>query len=227
MAFDVFSDTMDRRRATRLLFLAIIVLTLPCYCLGFVLLAYAPANGPESTKVPTNATLGGITSTPFFTSTPTPFALTATPTQSGAPLLPTPGQLYLPTATPFFFPSATLTLTPLPQPTNMPTLTQAPTLTASPTLVPTNPPTQTPVPTAVPTEVPLPTEVPTEVPPPTAVPTEVPPPTAVPTEVPPPTAAPTEVPPPTEPPVPTPTQEQIDSGSGSFNVPVEDSLPWI
>jgi hypothetical protein len=227
MAFDVFSDTMDRRRATRLLLLAIIVLTLPCYCLGFVLLAYAPANTPESTKVPTNATLGGMTSTSFATSTPTPFVLTSTPTQGGSPLLPTPGQLYLPTATPFFFPSPTLTLTSPPPATGMPTVTKAPTLTASPTLVPTNLPTNTPPPTAVPTEVPPPTAVPTEVPPPTAVPTEVPPPTEVPTEVPPPTAVPTEVPPPTEPSLPTPTQEQMGAGSGSYFVPVEDLSPWI
>jgi hypothetical protein len=208
MAFDVFSDTMDRRRATRLLLLAIIVLTLPCYCLGFVLLAYAPANEPESTKIPTNVTLGGITSTPFVTATPTPFALTGTPTQGGAPLLPTPGQLYLPTPTPFFWPTATLTLTPPPQPTNMPTLTMAPSLTPSLTLAPTNPPTNTP---------PLP---------PTAVPTEVPPPTAIPTEVPPPTDVPTAVPPPTEPPLPTPTQEQMGDQNTGF-LPVEDLSPWI
>ena len=138
---DVFSDSTDRRRATRLLLLAIIVLTLPCYCVGFVLLAYAPASSEDdTTRRPTNATLGGITSTPFLTPTYTPFGLTATSTQGGSPLLPTPGQLYLPTYTPFVWPTATLTLTPTFQPTSMPSLTKAPTLTPTNTLVPTNPP---------------------------------------------------------------------------------------
>jgi type VI secretion system secreted protein VgrG len=206
MAFDVFSDTMDRRRATRLLLLAIIVLALPCYCVGFVLLAYAPANEPESTKVPTNATLGGMTSTPFYTPSYTPFGLTATSTQGGSPLLPTPGQLFLPTNTPFVWPTATLTLTPPPQPTNMPSLTPAPTLTPSPTLVPTKAPTLTPAPT----NTPLPTETPTDVP--TDVPTEAPP--------------PTDVPLPTEAPLPTPTQEQLNNQNTEF-WHVEDLSLWI
>jgi hypothetical protein len=212
MAFDVFSDSMDRRRATRLLLLAIIVLTLPCYCLGFVLLAYAPAKQTNPTKPPTNATLGGITSTPFASPTYTPFGLTATPTQFGGPLLPTPGQLYLPTSTPFVWPTATLTLTPPPPPTAIPSLTKAPSLTPSPTLVPTNPPTSTPPPTntPVPTDTPVPTEVPTEVPPPTEPP-------------PPPTEPP---PPPTEVPLPTPTQEQIIDSNTGF-LPVEDLALWI
>jgi hypothetical protein len=220
MTFDVFSN---QRRATRLLLLAIIVLTLPCYCVGLALLGIAPSSAPKSTKVPTNVTLGGMTSTPFFTPTYTPFGLTATPTQGGAPLLPTPGQLYLPTATPFYLPptaTLTLTLAPAPTLTQAPTLTLAPTLTPSLTLVPTNPPTNPPPPTAIPTE------TPTEVPPPTAVPTEVP------TEVPPPTAVPTETPTTapvsTEPPIPTPTQEgPLDDTQNTGFLPVEDLSPWI
>lgn len=195
MAFDAISDSTDRRRTTRLLLLAIIVLTLPCYCLGFVLLAYAPASEDDSTRSSTNSTLGGMTSTPFTTPTYTPFGFTATPTRAGGPLLPTPGQLYLPTNTPFVWPTPTLTLTPTFQPTGLPTSTPAPTITPSPTLRPTVP-TNTPVPTNTlpPTETPVPTDVP--------IPTDVPT-----TEPPPPT---------TEPVIPTPTQEQlIDSGTGT------------
>jgi hypothetical protein len=192
---DSISDAVGTRRTTRLLLLAIIVLTLPCYCLGFVLLAYAPADETESTAAPTNATLGGITSTPFFTATYTPFGLTATPTQASGPLLATPGQIYLPTNTPFVWPTPTLTLTPTSQPTGMPTLTEAPTLTPTLTLIPTSLPPDT--------EAPLPTDEP--------VATDTLIPTVAPTEGP-----PTVAPLPTDEPVPTPTQEITDKKTESL-----------
>ena len=42
--FNFFSGSWDNRRTTRMVLLAIIVLTLPCYCLGTVLLATAPSS---------------------------------------------------------------------------------------------------------------------------------------------------------------------------------------
>ena len=175
--FDFLSRPMDTRQTTRMALMAIILLTLPCYCLGMVLLALAPSGG-KSTPAPTNPTLSSSTLLPALTATFTPFR-TATPL--GGPLGPTPPQLWLPTNTPFFFPTSIPTWTPI----SYPTLTTAPSLTPSPTLFPTQVPTATLVPTDVPlptaTEAPLPTEppLPTDVPPATEppLPTDEPPPT--------------------------------------------------
>jgi len=156
--FDMFSGPLDSRQTTRLVLLAIILLTVPCYCLGAVLLAYAPTDKGR-TAVPTDSTLGGATASPGVP-TYTPF-LTATYTPFGQPLPATPPQLFLPTNTPFVMPA---TWTPIPTWTFIPTITTAPTLTLppSPTLPPTAAPTIAPPPTntAVPTEAPLPTEPP-------------------------------------------------------------------
>jgi len=165
MLMDTFSAPLDRRRTTRLLLLAIIVLSLPCYCLGFVLLAYAPAGDDDVTPRSTSPTLAGATPTPFATSTL--FGFTATPTQFGGVLGPTPGQLYLRTNTPFVFPTYAYptnppSWTPPPQPTAYPTLTRAPSITPSPTLPTT---TQAPPPTETPTPSETPSETPTDTPP--------------------------------------------------------------
>ncbi len=167
--FRIFSGPLDSRQTTRLVLLAIILLTVPCYCLGAVLLAYAPADTGK-TAAPTDSTLGGATASPGIP-TYTPF-LTATYTPYRQPLQPTPPQLYLPTNTQFVIPA---TWTPLPTWTFIPTITPAPTLTV--------PPSPTVPPTAAPTIAPLPTA--------TAVPTDVPPP---PTDVPPATEAPLPTP---------------------------------
>jgi hypothetical protein len=179
MGFDPFARLTNTQRTTRLVLLVIILLTLPCYCLGAVLLAYAP----EKTRTAPSQqrpTLGGATD--FATSTPsiTPFR-TASPT--GGALQPTPLQIYLPTSVPFI---PTWTLTPTPTFMIVPTSTSAPTLTLIPPL-----PTSTLAPTVQPTNTLAPSPAPTEVPPPTN--TEAP--------------APTDVPPPTSPPEPSPTQE--------------------
>ena len=58
MNFDP-SGITDSRQATRMVLLAIILLTLPCYCLGAVLLANAPGD-TQATAKPTNPTLGEI-----------------------------------------------------------------------------------------------------------------------------------------------------------------------
>ena len=94
MGFDPFSRMTDSRQTTRMVLLAIILLTLPCYCLGAVMLAYAPASGPRRTRVPDNATLGGATASPRATGTFTPF-FTGTPTPFGNQLGATPTQIYL------------------------------------------------------------------------------------------------------------------------------------
>ena len=161
--FNFFSGSWDNRRTTRMVLLAIILLTLPCYCLGAVLLATAPS-GEIVANVPGNPTLGGSTEQPVWTPTFTPF-FTMTFTPIGGPLLATPPQVFLPTNTPFFFITNTpfLTWTPIgvtsaPSLTIPPSPTLAATFAPSATLAPTSPPT-TEAPTIAPTQVP-PTEIP-------------------------------------------------------------------
>jgi hypothetical protein len=179
--FDFFGDVSDTRRTTRIVLMAIILTTLPCYCLGFALWALAPDDRSSNPPQSTSATLGGATSSPNFTPTFTSF-FTQTFTPQGGPLQPSPTQYNLfPTAfrtnTPFVFPTAF--------PTNtlfvLPTLTSAPTMTRTPTLAPSNTPlpqpTDTPIPQPTDTPIPLPTD--------------------------------TLPPPPTEPLEPTPTQESL------------------
>ena len=48
MGFDPFSRVSNSQRTTRFVLLAIILLTLPCYCLGAVLLASAPDKATRS-----------------------------------------------------------------------------------------------------------------------------------------------------------------------------------
>jgi hypothetical protein len=202
--FDFYD--MDRRQMTRMILLGIILITLPCYCLGAILLAYAPGDESQTEPIPTNPTLGGATGIPTRTATYTftPF-FTATPLQGG--LSPTPGQFWIPTNTPFIFPTFTLTMTPTPFPTNMPTLTKAPTLTPTLTLVPSNtpPPTLSPTPTLTPTN----TSPPTSTPIPAATFTFTPPPTETPTPMP--TETPTTAEQPT---IEIPTQETFNSEEG-------------
>ncbi len=148
--FDFYD--MDRRQMTRIILLGIILITLPCYCLGAILLAYAPKDNATTIRQPTNPTLGGATGLPTRTGTYT-FTPFFTSTSQGG-LSPTPGQFWVqPSVTPFVWPTFTMTLTPTQFPTNMPTLTLAPTLTPTLTLAPSN----TPQPTTIPTETPTPT----------------------------------------------------------------------
>lgn len=166
MGFDPFSRLADQRQTTRMVLLAIIVLTLPCYCLGAVLLATAPETS-DARSGTSRPPLSGQTASPGGTASITPF-FTATPTRADFNLGPTPIQIQIPTRAPLVLPTATLTLTPtnteLPPPTAAPTLTPIPTNTLPPSPTPTTPPTAP----QVPTNVPLPT-----VPPP---PTDPPPP---------------------------------------------------
>ena len=112
----------DARLRLRYTLILIIVATLPCYCLGLILVGFANQGGKEK---PT------ATITPFPSFTPLPSA-TIFPTF---------------TRFPTFTPTATVpTGTPPPSPT--PTLT--PTVTETPTITPT--PTATPTSTATPTD---------------------------------------------------------------------------
>ncbi|MBI5957729.1 MAG: hypothetical protein HY866_03270 [Chloroflexi bacterium] len=180
---DFFSRPLSGRQSTRLILLAIIVFTIPCYCLGVVMLAYAPEKEETTRAQPTLPTLGGSTLLPLTSPTITPFR---TSTPLGGPLGPTPPQVWLPSSTPFRY----ATWTPYVVPTSFPTVTSAPTLTFVP-------PSATLPPSSTPTTAPLATN--TQAPP--ATNTEAPP--ATNTEVPP--ATNTEAPPPTE--EPPPTQE--------------------
>lgn len=123
------------------------------------------------------------------------------------------------------------TLTPTPEPTNMPTLTPTtePTNTPEPTATPTPKPTSTPVPTAIPTlkptSTPVPTYTPTPKPTSTPVPTSTPTPkltsTPVPTSTS--TSKPTSTPKPTESPDVTPTPNAVQTGE-LYTLVVEDGM---
>ncbi len=115
--------------------IALIVLTIPFYCLGFVLLAWT--NNGRAMPTP------GTTPTPTV-GVATPVGPTLTPTAS-----PTPGTV-TPTATPWVPPTFTPTLTPTP------TFTPTPTPTPTETPLPSPTPTETPVPTELPTDTPTP-----------------------------------------------------------------------
>ena len=164
MGFDPFSSITNSRHPTRTILLLIILMTLPCYCLGAVLLAVAPDDQRPGVQR-TQATLGGVKATPFQTMTRTPFN-TATRTPTGEPLQATPIQGNFPTSPPLptFAPPPTIA----PQPT-VAIPTAAPTLTPTVIFIPTDTPTLIPTNTLAPTD---PPPAPTEAPPtdpPTAI----------------------------------------------------------
>jgi hypothetical protein len=170
----VTEAAVRRQRTIQTTLLFIILATLPCYCVGFVLLGVAPRGGQRTPVV--TATTAGMPLTPTLAFSLVP-SITPFPTLGDAslsPLRPTPTQIRL-------FPTYTLTFTPI-----IPTRTPIPL-----------PPTQTPIVIIPPTSTTI--IIPTTAVPPTAVPptTEVPPTathtaTSVPPSVIPPT---TEVPP--------------------------------
>lgn len=128
------ASNVARRARTRSILIFIILATIPCYCLGFVLL-----------QVGTNARERPATATPTVTGTIQP---------SDTPAAASPS--------PIIFPSATISLTPTVTwtPSMTPTLFQPPTrtpsLTPTETMVPTA--TDTLVPTATWTDTPTPTQ---------------------------------------------------------------------
>lgn len=129
MGFDPFAVFNEGPRNTRMILLGIILLTLPCYCLGFVLLATAPSDeSVQQAPDTTNPPLGARTMSPAMSATFTPF-FTWTP--PGPPLVATATQLYLQPTLPVFFP--TFALTAVPTVPAVATNTPAPTLTPFPT----------------------------------------------------------------------------------------------
>jgi hypothetical protein len=161
--------TTSRQRTIQLTLLGIILATIPCYCVGFLLLAIRPSppRNIAPTETPTPFQLFTETPNPFVTPSITPISPLLSPT-SPIFIQPTPTQffffsptpIFFPTATPFFFPTAT----PFVFPTATPIIIVPPTATpVLPTSTP-QPPTSTPVP---PTETPIPfptIEPPTETP---------------------------------------------------------------
>lgn len=184
---------MDSRRYTYLILIGIILLTVPCYCLGITAYFMAPGPVPTLPSQPVTVTILPTVEGIEATFTPT-LAPTATNT-SGFPtvtLPSTPDQFVTETRLPTLTPTNTATATPTPTPTNTPTLTPTMTPTPSPTFSPTATSTPTVAPTATATETVQPTNTatatPTSSPEVTPTPTNPPPETATPTLTPTPTA---------------------------------------
>ncbi len=166
----VTEATVRRQRTIQTTLLLIILATLPCYCVGFVLLGVAPQR-PSGTPTLIGSKAAG-TAAPLPTLFPT---ITLVPF-SGAtlsPLLPTPTQVNL-------FPVVTLTFTPT-RFTNTPV-----------PLVPTIPPTITPIVINTLPPTPIVAKSNTPIPPtPTTAPSATPMPSATSTHTHTPTTAPT------------------------------------
>jgi hypothetical protein len=152
-----------RTRTLYVVFISIILATLPCYLLGGVLLAMARPAAPFPPSPTPFPTLTPLALTPVVLPTFTvPFGPTETrlptPTQWLPPTFtPTPSRTPTPTAT------HTATPSPTPSPTSTGTATATPTVTLTPTVTPTATMTGTPTgtPTATPTDTPTPTHTPT------------------------------------------------------------------
>lgn len=143
-------DVTGRRRTTYSILLGIILLTLPCYLIGFGLLFITqPAGNEQPTRTPAN------TATALLPPTPTLGAVLPTdvgiPTRTNTPAnTATRPPTQTPSVTPSYTPSHTPTSSPTPV-TVTPTPSNTPAL-ASETLTP--PPAETPT-TGAPTLVPL------------------------------------------------------------------------
>lgn len=110
-------DTLSRRTRTRYMLILMILITIPCYILGIVLLRLNSgplASTPTPVNSPTITRTATITLTPYLTRTPT---ITPTITQTLTPTL---------TRTPTITPTITQT------PTNTPELTEPPVNTDTP-----------------------------------------------------------------------------------------------
>ncbi|HNR47540.1 MAG TPA: hypothetical protein PKO03_10740 [Anaerolineaceae bacterium] len=131
-------STADRRTRTRSTLVLIILATLPCYCLGFIVFQVGQALQktplpPTATLMAPTETLLGPTAVLTLTSTPLNF-----PTFTVSP-------------TPTITWTASITYTPFLPPTR--TMTTTPTLTQSPTHTATSLPSSTPTPTKSPTRI--------------------------------------------------------------------------
>lgn len=133
-----WANLSEQQKSVYLFLVALILLTLPCYCLGFLALQFSSTGPTRPTATPT------VRMTVSPTATASPTAIVPTPAASPSPS-PTAS------ATPTSVPSATPTPTLTPEPSPSPTLT--PTPEATPTEAPAETPTPgllTPAPTAPP-----------------------------------------------------------------------------
>ncbi|HLY25223.1 MAG TPA: hypothetical protein VKQ72_02715 [Aggregatilineales bacterium] len=188
----VTEASVRRQRTIQTSLLLIILATLPCYCVGFVLLGVAPQHSPTTPTPPGSQVATTTESAANPTETLFPTITLYAPQSPLPPLVATPTQLYLYPTAPF----VTLTFTPYIPPTITPFI---------PTITPIVIKTLTPTPIVVKTATPIP---PSNTPlPPTATKTPVPPTaTSIPTNTPlPPSATPTNTQAPTFTPMPTAT----------------------
>ena len=88
------SEAPNARR--RMTILAVIIATIPCYCIGFIILSFAPDS--RVTPTPTITLTSTLTSTPTLSPTPLIFTstITLTPTNTSTP---TPTFTFTPTLT--------------------------------------------------------------------------------------------------------------------------------
>lgn len=161
------NSTNRGRNTLRIIFGAIILITLPFYCLGIILWGTAPARGVVNRTLTPGATATLVLTEPPFVVTITPPTLQVQPTQPTFPTVGGGGNIpptaYFPpvvtafaTPTIFIFPTSTIapTLTPFPTLTQVPptnTLIPQPTNTFTWTWTWTHTWTPTPTPTASPT----------------------------------------------------------------------------
>jgi len=132
----------DQRKNVRFLLLIVILLTIPCYCLGIVVLRLAnqveeiqqfPQDTPPAGSNSTNTPVASATIFTVIPNNPTAIINDST---------------------------ATVTLTAAFTKTFFLTWTRTPTNTATNTLTPSNTPTETPTKTVTPTDTPMPSETP-------------------------------------------------------------------
>ena len=118
MGFDSgFYDVQQARRFRQSILLFIILATLPCYCVGAILLGVAPSDDSPESQPATTLPAPAIQTQQARTTQSVPATITLFPTQGQGPLQSTPGQFVPPTSTPLRF---------------VPTLTFAPTFTLFP-----------------------------------------------------------------------------------------------
>src|SRR6187549_3503379 len=99
----IMVDNSDARARRRLVLLPISLLTIPCYCVGFIAVALRPSPSSLTPTVTPTTTL-----TLTSTLTPTPPTLTETATNTFTPTF-TPSTTPSPTLTATLFQPATLT----------------------------------------------------------------------------------------------------------------------
>ncbi len=177
-SMDRFRALPDDRQRLYLLLIGAILLTLPCYCLGFLLLVVAPSPAtPMPPPTWTRFLLATLTPTATTHWTATPALPSATPRLGASATFtasPTHRPVFTPTAsrTPTRTNTPTQTVTRTSTPTQTATATRTPTQTATATRTPTRTPTPTQTPTATFTLTVTPTETATEFPSPLSTPSE-------------------------------------------------------